>query len=33
MSLFRRISSLFARSKVQREIDAELKSHIEMRYE
>jgi len=33
MSLFRRISNLFARSKVQQEIDAELKSHIEMRME
>jgi hypothetical protein len=33
MSLFRRISNLFAHSKVRREIDAELKSHIEMRME
>jgi predicted permease len=33
MSLFRRISNLFARSTVQQEIDAELKSHIAMRIE
>jgi predicted permease len=33
MSIFRRISNLFSRSKVDREIDAELKSHIEMRIE
>jgi predicted permease len=33
MSLFRRISNLFFRSEVEREIDAELKSHIEMRVE
>ena len=33
MSLFRRISNLFSRSKVDREIEAELKSHIEMRIE
>ncbi len=31
MSIFRRISNLFLSSKVEREIDAELKSHIEMR--
>jgi hypothetical protein len=33
MSLFRRISNLFSRSRVDREIDAELRSHIEMRVE
>src|SRR5580692_8313629 len=33
MSLFRRISNLFSRSRVDREIEAELKSHIEMRIE
>lgn len=33
MSLLRRISNLFFRSKVDREIDAELRSHIEMRIE
>ena len=33
MSLLRRISNLFSRSKVDREIDAELHSHIEMRIE
>jgi putative ABC transport system permease protein len=33
MSLFRRISNLFSRSSVNREIDAELRSHIEMRVE
>src|SRR5664279_2753181 len=33
MSLLRRISNLFLRSKVDREIDAELHSHIEMRIE
>ena len=33
MSLFRRISNLFSRSSVDREIDAELRSHIEMRVE
>ncbi len=33
MSLFRRISNLFFRSKVDCEIEAELKSHIEMRIE
>ena len=33
MSLFRRISNLFSRSRVDREIDAELRSHIEMRLE
>jgi macrolide transport system ATP-binding/permease protein len=31
MSLIRRIANLFARQKVNREIDAELKSHLEMR--
>ena len=33
VSLFRRISSLFSRLRVDREIDAELRSHIEMRVE
>jgi predicted permease len=33
MSLFRRISNLFSRSRVEAEIDAELRSHIEMRIE
>jgi hypothetical protein len=33
MSLVRRISNLFARSKVGREIDAELESHIALRME
>ena len=33
MSLIRRISNLFSRSKVDLEIEAELKSHIEMRIE
>jgi putative ABC transport system permease protein len=33
MPTFRRISNLFSRSSVDREIDAELKSHIEMRIE
>src|SRR3984885_1567173 len=33
MSLFRRISNLFSRSRVDREIEGELKSHIEMRIE
>ncbi len=33
MSLFGRISNLFSRSRVDREITAELKSHIEMRME
>ena len=33
MSFFRRVSNLFARSKVDREIDAELRSHVEMRTE
>ncbi len=33
MSLFRRIFNLFSRSSVDREIDAELRSHIEMRVE
>jgi hypothetical protein len=33
MLLSRRIANLFSRSKVEREIDAELRSHIEMRIE
>src|SRR6516165_9551491 len=33
MSLLRRISNLFSRSKMDWEIDAELRSHIEMRIE
>src|SRR5882757_3223935 len=33
MSLLRRLSNLFTRSKLDREIDAELRSHIEMRIE
>jgi predicted permease len=33
MSIYRRISNLFSRSHVEREIDAELQSHIEMRIE
>jgi macrolide transport system ATP-binding/permease protein len=33
MSIFRRITNLFFRDQVQREIDAELRSHIEMRIE
>ena len=33
MSLVRRISNLFARSKVGHEIDAELESHLAMRIE
>jgi hypothetical protein len=33
MSMVRRLSNLFLRSKVEREIDAELRSHIEMRGE
>jgi len=33
MSIFRRISNLFSRDQVQREIDSELRSHIEMRIE
>jgi hypothetical protein len=33
MSLLRRISNLFFRSKADRDIDAELRSHIEMRIE
>lgn len=31
MSLLRRISNLFSRSKVEQEIDDELKSHVGMR--
>src|ERR1700760_317396 len=33
MSIFRRISNLFSRSSLEREIDSELQSHIEMRTE
>jgi hypothetical protein len=33
MSLFLRISNLFSRSRVDREIEGELKSYIEMRIE
>ena len=33
MSIFRRIANLFSLAKVDREIDAEFKSHIEMRIE
>src|SRR5437899_8686864 len=33
MPLSRRIANLFSRSKVELEIDAELRSHIEMRIE
>jgi predicted permease len=33
MSLFRRISNLFSRSRIDREIETELTSHIEMRIE
>jgi putative ABC transport system permease protein len=33
MSLFRRVSNVFSRSNVERELDAELKSHLEMRVE
>jgi macrolide transport system ATP-binding/permease protein len=33
MSLLRRIGNLFSRSKMDREIDAELQAHIEMRIE
>ena len=33
MSLFRRISNLFFRSRIDEEIDQELTAHIEMRYE
>ncbi len=33
MSLMRRVSNLFSRANVDREIDAELRSHIEMRVE
>ena len=31
MSIFRRVVNLFSRSEVEREIDAELKIHVEMR--
>jgi MacB-like periplasmic core domain len=33
MSIFRRLSNLFHRMKVEREIDAELRAHLEMRAE
>jgi len=33
MALLRRISSLFHRSRLDREIDDELKAHLEMRIE
>lgn len=33
MSLLRRFTNLFTRTKLDREIDAELRSHIEMRLE
>jgi predicted permease len=33
MSMFRRIANLFHQSRIDREIDAELKAHIEMRIE
>src|SRR5579859_2420841 len=33
MSLLRRLSNLFTRKKLDQEIDAELRSHIEMRVE
>ena len=33
MSIFRRVANLFSPSKVAREIDAELGSHVEMRIE
>jgi len=33
MSIFRRIANLFSRDQVQRAIDSELRSHIEMRIE
>jgi hypothetical protein len=33
MSLLRRLSNLFSRSKLDHEIDAEVRSHIEMRIE
>src|ERR1700677_4561168 len=33
MSLFHRISNLFRRSRMEREIDAEIKSHLQMRTE
>jgi hypothetical protein len=33
MSLGRRIANLFSRSKVERDIDNELRSHLEMRIE
>ncbi len=33
MSLFRRITNLFSRSRVDQEIEAELRTHIEMRIE
>jgi hypothetical protein len=33
MSLFRRISNLISRSSLERDIDAELRAHLEMRTE
>jgi macrolide transport system ATP-binding/permease protein len=33
MSLYRRVANLFSRTKVDQEIDAELRTHIEMRIE
>ena len=33
MALLRRIGNLFRRSRIDREIDAELRAHIEMRIE
>jgi macrolide transport system ATP-binding/permease protein len=33
MSIFRRITNLFTRDRVQREIDAELRSHLDLRIE
>jgi hypothetical protein len=33
MSIFRRISNLLSRSSLDREIEAELKSHVDMRIE
>jgi len=33
MSVFRRLANLFSRSRIEREIDAELAAHIEMRVE
>jgi hypothetical protein len=33
MSIFRRMSNLFSRASLDREIEAELKSHIDLRIE